>query len=63
MPLYFPTTREAKKIIEEEGSFSMQMLDILVKHFGETIINELFRRLIDIVTKSMAVGELGWLFP
>ncbi|PON65143.1 hypothetical protein PanWU01x14_118490, partial [Parasponia andersonii] len=55
MPLYFLTTREAKKIIQEEESFSMQMLDILVKQFGETIINELFRRFIDMVTESMAV--------
>ncbi|PON65144.1 SAM dependent carboxyl methyltransferase, partial [Parasponia andersonii] len=96
MPLYFPTANEVKKMIQEQGSFSLQKLDtfeipwdagfnepstsknnnsiivkqkrgkyvsdymravaepILVKQFGETVMDKLFARFTDRVIESMA---------
>ncbi|PON98208.1 SAM dependent carboxyl methyltransferase [Trema orientale] len=96
MPLYFPTANEVKKVIQEQGSFYLQKLDIfeipwdagfsepitsknnnimndkekrgtyvsdyvravvepiLVKQFGETIMDKLFARFTDRVIESMA---------
>lgn len=104
MPLYFPTVKELKKVIQEEGSFSLKKLEvfeigwdsgfsesgtgknndinnyddrnergkyisdymravaesILVKQFGETIMEELFKRFAYKVTESMAKEK--WLY-
>ncbi|KAF4375506.1 hypothetical protein F8388_024165 [Cannabis sativa] len=94
VPLYFPSAREVKSLIEKEGSFSLQKLNsfeiawdagfttiehtinnnekhkshgkyvsdyiravmepILVKQFGETIMDELFDRFANKVNESMA---------
>ena len=92
MPYYTPSVEEVKKVIDEEGSFSLQKLDVfktavdagfngtnsidkygekekrgqyvsdyiraimepnLVSHFGETIMNNLFRRFAVKVVESM----------
>ncbi|KAF4383384.1 hypothetical protein G4B88_023958 [Cannabis sativa] len=65
MPLYCPSEREVRNVIEEEGSFFLHKLNvfvttwdaamesILVKQFGETIIDELFKRLANKVIESM----------
>ncbi|XP_060973537.1 probable caffeine synthase MTL2 isoform X2 [Cannabis sativa] len=89
VPLYFPSAREVKSLIEKEGSFCIQKLNtfeiawdagfttinnnekhksgkyvsdyiravmepILVKQFGETIMDELFDRFANKVNESMA---------
>ncbi|XP_062076793.1 S-adenosyl-L-methionine:benzoic acid/salicylic acid carboxyl methyltransferase 3-like [Humulus lupulus] len=94
MPLYFPNAEEVKRVVQEEGSFSVQKLNafemawdagfptaqeddntnnekhkrgkyvsdymravaepILVKQFGETIMDELFSRFAEKIIESMA---------